>query len=205
MADSASCACSRVSATTRATGSPMNRTRSVASTVPAPGMPNGWEGKWLSTPPGIHTQGSGMILPATSAPVTAASTPGIARAALTSILRMRACPCSDRRISMCVMPGSVMSATNRPLPLRSSGSSRRLTGVPMTLVVMIAICLPHPGEVISGLAAVEHERVEDANPAHVRAHGRLEHDGVLRLDELVRRVDALDGDPGRELAEVLAQ
>src|SRR5271157_5715676 len=76
----------------------MKRTRSVASTGPAPGIPMGWLGKWLTTPPGIQTQGIGFILPSRSAAVTTRTTPGIAAAAFVSIALIRAWPCGQRKI-----------------------------------------------------------------------------------------------------------
>src|SRR5579864_2805729 len=128
----ASSATYRDSATTIATGSPTNRARSVARTrnsgVRKPGGPT-WR--------------NGAQTPARSAAVRTATTPGsaIAREALTRVTR----PCGTvlRTNAAWSIPGRRTSSTNRPRPVKSRGSSTRLTVAPMSLA-LTAARLPSP-------------------------------------------------------------
>ena len=70
-----------------------------------------------------------------SAPVNTRTTPGIFSAALVSMLLMRACAYSLRKIAMWSMPGSVRSAVNLASPRSISGSSLRLRRAPKVLPV----------------------------------------------------------------------
>jgi hypothetical protein len=64
-------------------------------------------------------------------------TPGIAAAALVSMLLIFACACGLCRIATCAMPGRSMSAVNSASPRRNSGSSRRLMRAPMMLDAIV--------------------------------------------------------------------
>src|SRR5262249_54823020 len=66
-----------------------------------------------------------------SAAVITASRPGCARAALTSIERMRPCATGLRRITACRTRASDISSTNWPRPRRKRRSSSRSTGLPI--------------------------------------------------------------------------
>ena len=121
MAASASTAEARSRAATTATASPMWRTSSMASGV--------WVGATMSAVTG-HAQGCTPMVSATSAPVKAATTPGISSAGDTSMLVMRACAIGLRRIARCSMPGSVMFSVHIVRPVMSRASSLRSRGVP---------------------------------------------------------------------------
>src|SRR2546427_2161721 len=100
MSESASNAVSSSSAATAATGSPTYRTRSTASAV-------------SSCVDGMIPIFSGM-----SAPVTTATTPGCARARVTSTRRMRACGRVDRRTRPYSIRGKKKSSAYRASPVR---------------------------------------------------------------------------------------
>src|SRR5690348_11562715 len=70
-----------------------------------------------------------------SAAVITACTPGSARAAAGSTLRMRPCATLLRRIAACSMPSSATSPTNSPRPRRKRRSSMRGTGLPISRLV----------------------------------------------------------------------
>jgi hypothetical protein len=63
-------------------------------------------------------------------------TPGRARAAATSMERMRAWATLLRRKAACSMPGSSTSSTNNAWPLSSRASSLRVIGAPKLRVVI---------------------------------------------------------------------
>src|SRR4051812_16875553 len=65
-----------------------------------------------------------------SSPVMTATTPSRALAALVSIEVMRAWGWTLRRKAAYTIPGNDTSSAKRPCPVRSRGSSTRLTGVP---------------------------------------------------------------------------
>ena len=66
-----------------------------------------------------------------SAPVKTPSTPGMARALVVSILRMRACGWGERTIAANVSPASLKSSLKRPWPVTRRASSWRGIGLPM--------------------------------------------------------------------------
>jgi hypothetical protein len=69
-----------------------------------------------------------VVAAASSAPVSTASTPGMASAGAASIDNRRAHGCGLATSATCFMPASAMSATKRPLPVtkRRSSLGRRL-------------------------------------------------------------------------------
>ena len=111
----ASSASARLLAATAATGSPTKRALSTAR-------------QYAPQPSGTLT--IGLHQRRTSSPVSTATTPSAAAAALASTRTMRACGCGLRRIAQCSMPGSARLSTNGASPLTSAGSSMRLTGRP---------------------------------------------------------------------------
>ena len=125
-AAAASAAACGSSATTRATVSPTWRALSVAKTglrAIAIGVPS-WELRSHSTslsPPPSRRQ---------SAPVSTASTPGMARAFSVDIPAIRACAWGLRTKAACASPARRMSSTKRPRPVRNRSSSRRGCAVP---------------------------------------------------------------------------
>ena len=96
----------KVSATTRATGSPTCRTLSSASTGRGvscrglPSRPTSGVVQGISPRPSVRT----------SSPVSTSSTPGMRRAAAASTRLMRACAMGERSTKACVIRGSVMSS-----------------------------------------------------------------------------------------------
>src|SRR5216117_1763468 len=94
------------SATTRATGSPTNRTTSRAMA----GC------RYFSVPLGAGTRLGMIAVGGTSAAVRTAWTPERSRARFVSIEIRRACACGERSTAACSMPGARTSSTNRPLP-----------------------------------------------------------------------------------------
>jgi hypothetical protein len=103
IASRASTACSGVSAITAATPSPVHFTSSVARTR---GMLTLF---WTPLdPPAGHAMGSGLY--GMSAPVSTSWTPGMARAAAVSMLRMRAWAYGLRRIAQWAIDASLMSS-----------------------------------------------------------------------------------------------
>src|SRR6266513_3355144 len=127
IASIASCACSRVCASTTATASPTKRTVSTASACrggDASGLPSG---RLKSA-----EFGSGLTPALTkSCPVTTPVTPGIVSAAALLIAAIRACGCGERRKHANTWPGAETSSAKRPLPTRRSASSTRRTGLPL--------------------------------------------------------------------------
>ena len=82
-----------------------------------------------------HPHGSGPAHSSwRSAPVKAATTPGIARAGLRSIDEIRAWAAGLRTRAAWRAPGTTRSATKRASPVSSAGSSRRRIRVPTTRV-----------------------------------------------------------------------
>ncbi len=79
----------------------------------------------------ISASGPGTVIASRSAPVSTATTPGSARAAETSTESTRAWAIGERTNAACSMPGSLMSSTYRPAPVRMRGSSERLTLAPV--------------------------------------------------------------------------
>ncbi len=122
-ASAASSAALRDVATAAATASPTKRTRSVArmrcgGSRMSRGRPAASRGRL--------TQGM-VPRPAasSSAPVTMARTPGMARAASVSMERRRACACGERNTTSCAVPGGTRSPVKRPRPRSRRPSSRR--------------------------------------------------------------------------------
>src|SRR5258705_1660487 len=76
-----------------------------------------------------------------SAAVSTARTPGIARAALTSTLRMRPCATGLRTIAACHWPARSRSSTYCPRPRRNRRSSTRSTGLPMKVLTRLIALL----------------------------------------------------------------
>ncbi len=131
IASSASNACWRVSATTTATWSPTNRTRSFARRLWPPGtIPDGCGGKWLSTSLGTQTTGIGMS-PAMSSAVNTPTTPGMALARAVSIPLMSACARSLNRMAAWSVPAGVMSPTYSASPRTRPGPSLVSSATPM--------------------------------------------------------------------------
>ena len=72
---------------------------------------------------------------ASSAPVSTASTPGIAAAALVSTRLILAWACGERTNTARVSPGRLMSSVYWPLPVMKRKSSLRRTDAPIPVAV----------------------------------------------------------------------
>ena len=114
----------RLSAITIATGSPTRRTLSVASRVNSGVGPAGANSASSGS-------GAGTVIASRSAPVRTATTPGSSRAAEASTESTSACANGERTNAACSIPGSLMSSTYRPAPVRMRGSSERLMLAPV--------------------------------------------------------------------------
>src|SRR5919108_2994124 len=73
-----------------------------------------------------------------SFPENTATTPSASFARAVSIPRIRACAWVLRTTCMKSIPGSVRSSMKLPVPVTSSGSSRRLTGAPISWEIAIS-------------------------------------------------------------------
>src|SRR6185295_13324160 len=79
----------------------------------------------------------GLMAVAMSLPMTTAITPGRSTAALTSMVRIRACACGERSMAAWRMPATgSRSSMNRALPVRSAASSLRGSARPIHLVAV---------------------------------------------------------------------
>src|ERR1700692_2001010 len=118
-----------------------------------------------------------ILSSARSAPVSTASTPGMALAALASIFVIFARACGERRKCACVSPGRVMSSVYWPLPVMKRKSSLRRTAAPMPVAFMAVSWL----ERVSQFPCVgrAHGRPSDALGGHGLGAGRD------RLDDVV--------------------
>src|SRR5215510_624493 len=77
-----------------------------------------------------------ILSAASSAPVSTASTPGSAFAALASIDLMRAWACGERTNTARVSPGRLTSSVYCPLPVMKRKSSLRRTAAPIPVALM---------------------------------------------------------------------
>src|SRR6266581_344624 len=127
MASAASRACSRLSPITAATASPTKRTVPTASACRG--------GDALGDPSArlkSADDGNGFTWARTrSSPVTIASTPGNAAAAVVSMPRIRACGYGDLRKQTWAWSGEDTSSAKIPAPVRSRSSSTRSTDCPL--------------------------------------------------------------------------
>jgi hypothetical protein len=129
-------ACAIDSATTSATGSPTYRTLPCAST--------GCGGSFIGLPSvPVMSQPQGRpFTPVRSAPVKTSTTPLDCFAFTTSIARIVACACGERRNQAYVCRGADTSSVYWPVPVRKRASSLRRTAWPMTLVNAPASFVP---------------------------------------------------------------
>src|ERR1700757_2001356 len=139
---------------TTATGSPAKRTLSVASRV------NSGVGPPTASR-AMSASGPGTVIVSSSAPVSAATTPGSSRAAETSTESTRACASGERTNAACSIPGSLMSSTYRPAPVRMRGSSERLMLAPVYRSAAIAVMAP-PRSAPPGALGGQQDAVDDA-------------------------------------------
>ena len=119
----ASSACARVSATTTAIGSPTWRTLSLRQQwLRREGKLSRRSAHWL---PRSDASAAARRL-AHPSPVSTASTPGIARAAVVHrSARSRACACGERSTTACATPSKRDRPDNRRWPVMNRASSRR--------------------------------------------------------------------------------
>ena len=118
----ASSASARVRATTATTASPCQQARSMAS---------GYCGADLMPLRCVSTPTHGVQTPASSGPVTTATTPGAFFAAAASMLLIRAWAWGERTNATCAMRGSTTSLTYCPRPCKSRPRLGRGTERPM--------------------------------------------------------------------------
>ena len=117
----ASAATDALEATTAATASPQKRATPSASAGHAVAV----------NPPPSSRGASGFVTARSSSAVTTARTPGSAVAAAASIRPILACACGLRAKHAESILGSTRSSRYRARPVRSRGSSSRLTLVPV--------------------------------------------------------------------------
>src|SRR5258708_21590518 len=143
-------------AATTATAWPTKYTRSPASTVCFGALRSGMAAAHGTRP---H---DGL----TSAPVSTAVTPGIARAADTSMRAIRACAYGLRRMAACSNPANRMSSTYVAMPLMRRGSSTRFIARPTYGAV--ASATRHPRNPVGPAGRLIH-RVDDVRVAGAAA------------------------------------
>src|SRR3990172_562384 len=140
MRSAASSATARLSASTAATGSPAQRTRSRAK--------RGWCTGATWAPSGT-ANGRGCTRPSRSGAVTTAATPGRRRAASRSMRRRTAWATVLRTTTRWRRCGMPISSTNRARPCRNRRSSRRRRGRPIQGAAdILGLLQTFPGDLI---------------------------------------------------------
>src|ERR1051326_6860518 len=185
----ASRAAAGVSAIAIATGSPTKRTRSAGSGgCGATKITSLW---WMTSSYGFVGSGAcptGLTPSATaSAPVSTATTPGIARAAAVSTRTIVACAWGERTKHAYAWPGTLTSSPYVPRPTTRRASSLRRTGFPMPSRAELLRDVRN--DTLRGRGLLELQRVAVGVVAqHLHAPARLHVLDVLDAFALERRL-----------------